>query len=435
MPFAGEKYGQAAIFPDRLTLRPVLPVLDEQSDIRYFGTRAKTVINRPEATGMEFWSINPYVGCALGCAYCYARFAHGYAFERAAVANPDRIDINRDYRGMVPWLAFERRILVKENAAEALRKTLRQGSPRHAGLISGEPIMIGSATDPYQPAERRFRITRSILEVLAEHPGLNVRIISKSPLITRDVDVMRRILRHSSIKVTISLISVDRELARRIEPRAPTPEARLRAIRRLSDAGVEVSVNVMPVLPGITDGTEQLDALVKEIAGSGAKRIHAGTLHLRASSRARYFPFIAAEFPHLLTRYQATYGHAAFAGDGYRAGLERVMARLCARHGIALGHYGGDEDEATALPALEQLELPLARSVDGDELDLEDQGRVGGNVVLGAPAVGEVGRQDDGAAAAGTHAGERVAPAAEDAGVEEDVHRRRLSLDDGAAGE
>src|SRR4051812_8372324 len=305
MPSAGPKYEQPAIFPDRLTKRPVLPVLDDQSDIRYFGTRAKTVLNRPEATGMDFWSINPYIGCALGCSYCYARFAHGYAFERAAVANPDRIDINRDYRGMIPWLAFERRILVKENAAEALRKTLRQGSQRHAGLIQGETITIGTATDPYQPAERRFRITRSVLEVLAEHPGLNVRIISKSPLVTRDIDVMKRILRHSSIKVTISLISVDRDLARRIEPRAPTPEARLRAIGRLSDAGVEVSVNVMPVLPGITDATEQLDALVREIAASGAANIHTGALHLRASSRQRYFPFIAEEFPHLLSRYQA----------------------------------------------------------------------------------------------------------------------------------
>src|SRR5439155_12111832 len=183
-------------------------------------TWEKTILNRPEATGMEFWSINPYIGCALGCTYCYARYAHGYAFERAAVANPGRIDINADYKNLAPWLAFERRILVKENAADTLRKTLRQGSDRHAALINGESICIGTATDPYQPAERRFRITRSILEVLAEHPGLDICIITKSPLITRDIDVMRRILRHSSIRIHVSLITVDRELARRIEPRA-----------------------------------------------------------------------------------------------------------------------------------------------------------------------------------------------------------------------
>ena len=266
MPLAAPEYEQQAFFPDALTRRPVLPVLDEQTDIRYFGTFAKSLLNRPEATGMEFWSINPYIGCALGCAYCYARYAHGYAFERAAMSNPDRVDVTRDYRDMVPWLAFERRILVKENAADVLRKTLRQGSDRHAALIKGESISIGTATDPYQPAERRFGVTRSILEVLAEHPGLRIRIITKSPLVTRDIDVMKRILRHSSLHIHVSLITVDRELARRIEPRAPTPVARLRGIRRLREAGIDVGVNVMPILPGITDAPEQLDSLVREVA-------------------------------------------------------------------------------------------------------------------------------------------------------------------------
>src|SRR5439155_15914981 len=126
-----------------------------------------------------------------------------------------------------------------------------------------------TATDPYQPAERRFRVTRSILEVLAEHPDLSIGIISKSPLITRDVDVLRRIARHSDLSVHISLITLDRDLARRLEPRAPTPEARLRALRRLRAAGISASVNVMPVLPGITDGREQLDELIRVVADAG----------------------------------------------------------------------------------------------------------------------------------------------------------------------
>ncbi len=146
---------------------------------------------------MPFWSINPYVGCALGCAYCYARYAHGYVIERAAAANPEHALIAADVASFEPWLAFERRIFVKENAPDVLRETLRSGSRRHEGLIRGESITIGTATDPYQPAERRYRITRRILEVLAEHPGLRITIITKSPLVTRVVDFLERIQRHS----------------------------------------------------------------------------------------------------------------------------------------------------------------------------------------------------------------------------------------------
>jgi DNA repair photolyase len=367
MVFETGKYEQQAMFPDSLTKRPALPVLDDQSDIRYFGTFAKTILNRPETTGMEFWSINPYVGCALGCAYCYARYAHGYAFERAAMSNPDRVEVTRDFREMIPWLAFERRILVKENAPDVLRKTLRQGSDRHLALIKGEWLTIGTATDPYQPAERRFRITRSILEVLADHPGLRITIITKSPLITRDIDVMQRILRHSSLHVHVSLITVDRELARLIEPRAPTPEARLRAIARLRDAGIKASVNVMPILPGITDSPEQLNALVREIGKSGATYIAACALRLQSAARKRYLPFIAAEFPHLLPRYEATYGKDFRAGESYRQGLTKVMERICKRWGVPYGTYDdGSVPDALAeqeigADALNQLELPLHR--------------------------------------------------------------------------
>jgi DNA repair photolyase len=276
---------QQALFPDSATKLPTLPTLDVQTDIKYYGTRARSILNRPEATGMEFWSINPYIGCALGCTYCYARYAHGYALDRAAQANPEHREVAADVASLPPWLAFERRILVKENAHTVLQKTLRTGSDRHLALIAGETITIGTATDPYQPAERRFRITRRILEVLAEHPGLDCRIITKSPLVTRDVDVLGRINRHSRIHIHVSLITTDRELARRIEPRAPTPDARLRAIRRLREAGIDVGVNVMPILPGITDGRAMLDELVRKIAATGATHIAACALRLRAAAR------------------------------------------------------------------------------------------------------------------------------------------------------
>src|SRR3954465_3545294 len=321
MPFLAKDKRQQALFPDSQTKLPALPTLDVQTDIKYYGTRARSVLNRPEATGMDFWSINPYIGCALGCTYCYARYAHGYALERAADANPDHRDLAEDIAKFPAWLAFERRILVKENAPAGLQKTLRTGSDRHVGLINGETITIGTATDPYQPAERRFRVTRKILEVLAEHPGLDVRIITKSPLVTRDVDVLKRINRSSHIHIHVSLISVDTDLARRIEPRAPTPEARLRAIRRLADGGIDVGVNVMPILPGITDGPAQLDALVREIAATGATHIAACSLRLRNSARKRYLPWIAEEFPHLAGRYADTYANSTHAGENYQEGL------------------------------------------------------------------------------------------------------------------
>ncbi len=147
-----------------------------------------------------------------------------------------------------PWLAFERRILVKREAGALVRRALSR--PACYAALQRETVVIGTATDPYQPAERRYRITRGVLEVLAEQSGLSVTIITKSPLVTRDIDVLTRIAARSQLRVHVSLITVDRDLARRLEPRAPTPEARLRGIARLRANGIEVGVNVMPVRIG-----------------------------------------------------------------------------------------------------------------------------------------------------------------------------------------
>jgi DNA repair photolyase len=315
----------------------LIPSLGEQGDIRYFATRARSVLNSPETTGMNFWSVNPYVGCAFGCTYCYARYAHRYVMERAA--DRDRLEdrLCEDFESMPPWLAFERRIFVKRDAADILARALRTGGERYLGLIHGDTILIGSATDPYQPAERRFRVTRRILEVLAEHPGLNVVIITKSPLITRDVDLLKRIARNSRIHVQVSLITVDREIARRIEPRSPTPDSRLRAIARLRDAGIETGVNCMPVLPGITDDPAALDELVKRVAQAGALRIGACALRLDRSARLRYLPFIEQEFPELAERYRASYSHGRNVGEKYREGLRQRFVELRAKYGLADG--------------------------------------------------------------------------------------------------
>jgi len=325
--------------------RPALPVLGEQKDIRYYASRAKSVLNGTDVTKMGFWSINPYVGCAFGCAYCYARYAHRYVIERSVNAHPEQRQLREAFETLPPWLAFERQIFVKENAAEVLRRTLRFGSEKHLNLLKGEDIGIGTATDPYQPAERRFKITRGILEVLSEHQGLSVWIITKSPLVTRDVDLLRRIARHNQISVHISLITIDRELARRLEPRAPTPDSRLRALARLREHGIEAGINVMPVLPGITDRPDQLEPLIKAIATAGATYLNACALRLRSAARQRYLPFIEQEFPELAARYRATYAHSHQAAEGYREGLRRYFTKVCARYGVPFGREDEDDDE------------------------------------------------------------------------------------------
>jgi DNA repair photolyase len=347
-----------------------LPLLGEQKDIRYFATSPGTVINSPAATGMGFWSINPYVGCAFGCAYCYARYAHRYAAERLEAKTlrlgepgPDQLE------PLPPWLAFERRIMVKRDIGTLVRRALRR--PATLEGLRSDGVVIGTATDPYQPAERRFRVTRDILEALSEHDALNVTIITKSPLVTRDLDLLVRIAERSRLSVHVSLITVDRDLARRLEPRAPTPEARLRGIARLRARGIEVGVNVMPVLPGITDGPEQVDALIRALKMADASYVGACALRLRRTARERYLPFIESEFPELASRYRGAYARGHQVNERYRAGLREQFVRVCARHGVRFGHYyetaeepGGETESgfdgvvsAAALPP--QLALSL----------------------------------------------------------------------------
>ncbi|MEJ7812258.1 MAG: radical SAM protein [Gemmatimonadaceae bacterium] len=354
---------QGALFPESQPRSPrALPVIGEQKDITYHGTTAKSVLNGPETTGMGFWSINPYIGCAFGCAYCYARYAHRYVMERVVAAEDADPGLRSELREMPAWLAFERHIVVKENAPAALRRSLRNGSAKHTSLAEGDTIVVGTATDPYQPAERRYRVTRGVLEVLAEHPGLSVVIITKSPLVTRDIDVLARIARHSELCVHLSLITLDRELARRIEPRAPTPESRVRALERLRGAGIEAGINCMPVLPGITDAPADLEALVKRVAQAGATYVGACALRLQSSARRRYLPFIAAEFPHLAESYRAAYASSHTVGERYREGLSRYMKALCRKYGVRASDYGesdGDEERETPEEAPGEAQLQL----------------------------------------------------------------------------
>ncbi len=335
---------QHAMFDLEHTPGGMPPLLGEQKDIRYFGTDPRSILNSPTATGMPFWSVNPYVGCAFGCAYCYARYAHRYVAERLATSVGSGSAVTDELHDLPPWLAFERRIFVKREAATILRRELKR--PARMRALLRETVVIGTATDPYQPAERRYRITRGVLETLAEQRGLSVTIITKSPLVTRDIDVLTRIAAVSKLSVHVSLITVDRDLARRLEPRAPTPEARLRAITRLRAHGIEVGVNVMPVLPGITDAPHLLDSLVRAIAAANASYLGACALRLQSTARQRYLPFIEQEFPHLAARYRSTYARSHQAGERYRQGLREHFRALCATHGVMFDRYYKSEEDS-----------------------------------------------------------------------------------------
>jgi DNA repair photolyase len=349
---------------DEALASPAVSLAGTQADISYLETAARSVLNPPSRTGMPYWSLNPYVGCAFGCAYCYARYAHRYVWERLGKSTNAVVD--PEGGAMAPWLAFERRIIVKHNAADVVRSAFSTGRSKHIGLIRGESLVIGTATDPYQPAERRFRVTRGVLEALAEHSRLRVVVITKSPLVTRDIDVLARLAGRSRLTIHLSLITLDRDLARRIEPRAPTPEARLRALGRLAEMGLDVGVNIMPILPGITDQPAGLSALMRRVAELGATHVNAGPLRLQSEARKRYLPFIEAEFPHLASRYRAAYGSDYDIGARYRAGLARVIRQLSARYGLISGHFEKEMLEpaldASSTPSIpEQLALPWAQ--------------------------------------------------------------------------
>ncbi len=276
---------------------------------------------------MDYWSLNPYVGCEFGCTYCYARYAHRYVVERARDAGKLTDAEFADYRGAHGWEAFEQRIFVKEQVVGALDADLKR-------VPAGETIVIGTATDPYQPAERRFRITRAVLRHLTRCEGLSFGIITKSPLIARDSDLLVRLQERNELQVHVSLITADAALARKLEARSPVPAARLRALRKLVDAGVNAGLIVAPVLPGITDDVAHLDTLFAAARAAGARFVHGGALRLYAAVRDRFLPVLGEHFPELVPRYQRAYARQGAAPREYTQALSRRLEKLRRKHGF-----------------------------------------------------------------------------------------------------
>ena len=315
-----------------------------------------SILNSPQQGGLSFWSLNPYVGCEFGCSYCFARYVHRYVAERAHGRGAAESPGPPCAGGASGRDDFERRIFVKGQAPDVLGLTLRPARLR------GASIAIGTATDPYQPAERRFRVTRQVLERLAQLHGLTVELVTKSPLVVRDVDVLRRLAERNEVTVHFSLIAADVPLVRRLEPRSPVPPLRLAALRKLRRAGIRAGVMAAPVLPGITDGVPQLRALVAAAKEAGAASFHASPLRLYAGVRQRFLPVLARAFPALPARYERAFDSSGDIGPAYRAALERRVERIRRelgfeeKEGTGAQAHGGTDTWARG-PI--QWELPL----------------------------------------------------------------------------
>src|SRR3989454_3500823 len=306
--------------------------LREGHNVEYFTLGTHSLLNRVVSQrNLPFaWAINPYRGCEFACKYCYARYTHEFMELR------DGVD-------------FERKIYVKQHAAALLRQELRHVKP-------GEEIAIGTATDPYQPIERRLEVTRAILEELSRHAGLELGIVTKSNLVLRDIDLLQRISQSSQIFVNLTITTLDVDLARILEPRAPRPDLRMETVRKLNLEAVKAGVICAPVVPGITDAPRGLEALVRATAEAGGKYIYANPLFLKPCSAAVFLPFLEKEFPHLVDSYQQRYKDRAFLPKAYGQRLSQLMARLRQKYGLRKD-YGGDSRTNSLTPSGTQLTL------------------------------------------------------------------------------
>ena len=245
---------------------------------------------------------------------------------------------------------FERKIYVKQHAADLLRRDLRRVKP-------GEEIAIGTATDPYQPAERRYEITRAVLEEMARHQGLDIGIVTKSNLILRDVALLQQVSEHNQLYVNITITTLNTDLARLLEPRAPRPDLRLDAMRKLNQNGVAAGVICAPVLPEITDSPRDLEALVRATAEAGGRYIFANPLFLKPCSAAVFLPFLAREFPHLVESYRERYESQAFLPKAYAKRISDLMAQLRRKYGIVNAYERYDRREQSRPLTDSQLSL------------------------------------------------------------------------------
>jgi len=294
--------------------------------VEYREEECRSALNRVK--GMPFaWSLNPYTGCVHRCTFCYVR-----AFERRA----DRPSDDR----------YGRSIRVKVNVAEVLAKELGRAS------WARETVTIGAATDPYQPAEGRYRLTRACIEALGR-ANTPFMIITRGPLIVRDVDVLQEAARRADVHVTFSVPTLDHDVWQRTEPGTAPPHQRLRALTTLVEAGIKAGVGMAPILPGLSDRPEQLAEVVKAARAAGATGVWANLLYLAPGTKEHFLEALARDWPEQLERYEDLYAHGAYLPRARVEPVRQHVRELARAHGVR------DRRKAPLVPPPEPVQLSL----------------------------------------------------------------------------
>ena len=302
----------------------------EYRGLEFLEVRAKSVINQiPAAAMLPFrYTINAYRGCSHACTYCFARPTH-------------------EYLGLDAGVDFEQKIVVKVNAAEVVR---RETAPQR---WAGEPIAMGTNTDPYQPAEGKYRLTRAIVEVLAERAN-PFSILTKSPLVLRDLELLTEAARSTSVFVDFSIGTLDEAVWKASEPGTPHPRKRMEAVAKLNAAGIPSGVLMGPVLPGLSDSPEQIEEVVMAAVDAGARYVSPILLHLRKGVREQYLGWLAEARPDLIGLHQRMYRVPGYAKQSQREALSSLVRDLVERHG---GNVRARETEKPA-ESVERAALP-----------------------------------------------------------------------------
>jgi DNA repair photolyase len=304
-------------------------LLEAKRRVRYFELPTRSLLTKVKGQRLPFrWTINPYRGCEFGCRYCYARYTH-------------------EFMGLEESSQFEEQIYAKDWNPRTFRDQLRR-------IRRDDAIALGTATDPYQPAERRYGITRKILEVFAREGGHRIGIVTKSDLVTRDIDLFREIAKSNVIDVNLTITTLNEELARLLEPYAPRPALRVDAVKQLADAGVSTGVLPNPIVPVLTDSEISLDALAAAVSTAGARSFGEGVLFLQPCAQKVFFPFLEQHFPHLLQAYKTHYEEAPFLRGPYVEKISERLAKIRQKYQL---RRSGPDSRPAAWPEDPQLLL------------------------------------------------------------------------------